>query len=91
MTLWLKPNVLAGTTFVEGALPALYSSTSTYAIGLLNRYVRQGFITLDPRLWGQPQGTAGCSTNQGAAGGWVECGAVPLPMIQHMPPNAMVN
>lgn len=100
LSLWLKPSVLAGNIYGDstggstctnsnacndGSLTAnLYSSTTTYAVGLLNRWVRSGYVGMDARLWGAAQGTTGCSTDQGSS--FTECGAMALPMVRHTPP-----
>ena len=89
LSMWMKPAILSGTAYYDGALPPLYNSPTMYAVGLLNAWLRQGFINTDPRLWGGYSGAPGCSPNGGIT--WTECGAVPLTPIRHLPPPAAVN
>ena len=89
ISMWMKPTILAGTSYVDGSVQPLYNSTTMYAVGLLNAWLRQGFVNIDPRLWGGQGAAPGCSTDGGAT--WTECGAVPLPAARHIPPSAMTN
>jgi hypothetical protein len=89
LSMWMKPAILAGTAYSDGALPPLYNSSTMYAVGLLNAWLRQGFMNIDPRLWGGASGAPGCSANGGIT--WTECGAVPLTPIQHIPPAPALN
>lgn len=89
LSMWMKPAILAGTSYVDGALPPLYNSPTMYAVGLLNAYLRQGFVNTNPLLWGGKVGAPGCSPDGGTT--WTECGAVPAPVIRHIPPSAATN
>ncbi len=89
ISLWLKPAILAGTTYTDGALPPLYNSSTMYAVGLVNAWLRQGFVNVDSSLWGGVAGAPGCSIDSGAT--WTECGAVPLATIRHIPAPPVIN
>ena len=89
VSMWLKPAILAGTTYSDGALAPLYGSPSMYAVGLVNAWIRQGFINVNPTLWGGGTAAPGCSANGGVT--FTECGAVPLAIVRHIPPPAAVN
>jgi len=89
LSMWMKPAILAGTAYYDGALPALYGSSPMYAVGLLNAWLRQGFINTSPALWGGKSAAPGCSADGGVT--FTECGAVPLAIVRHIPPPAAVN
>lgn len=97
ISMWLKPAVLAATTYnQDGALLPLAanatanSSGTLYAVGLLNEWVRSGFVNKSPLLWGGAPGAAYCSTSTSGATS-AECGAVPLTTIQHIRPDFASN
>jgi hypothetical protein len=84
---WMQTAVLANTTYDSQCAGLLFPSCPsphTYAAGLLNAWIREGMIMLDPSAWAG--GTAGCV--QGSGGIAVDCGAVPLTPIQHIAPPA---
>jgi len=101
MPLWLKPAVVASTTYGngsctdtrvcnDGALGPLYGSNPMYAVGLINAWVRAGFRSMMPQTWGAVQaGTHMCSRDNGVTP--VECGAMPMPIVRHLPPAGTVN
>jgi hypothetical protein len=80
---FFRQQVYLGTVFYEGAVPQLTDINGNpepmHMIGLLNAWLRQGFITMEPVLW------RGCLNNASAAS---ECGQS-FPVIQHMPPPAL--
>jgi hypothetical protein len=84
---WFRNAVQTAQIFSDGAVRPLTDVNGNleamYAIGLLNAWLRQGFVTMEPTIWGS------CSHDQGAT--LTECGAVPLAPIQHIPPPAAVN
>ncbi len=79
---YARTAVVAGTTYVDGALPALVETTGAavpmYFNGLLNAWLRQGMTSMEPTLWN------GCLNGK-------ECGAIQFTAIQHIPPPSAVN
>ena len=80
---FFRQQVFAGTVFYEGAVPQLTDINGNpepmHVIGLLNAWLRQGHITMEPTLW------RGCVNNASAAS---ECGQS-IPVVRHMPPPAL--
>jgi hypothetical protein len=76
---FFRQQVFAGTVFYEGAVPQLTDINGNpepmHMIGLLNAWLRQGHITMEPNLW------RGCLNHASASS---ECGQQ-IPMIQHIP------
>lgn len=69
---WFRGQVLAATVFQDGALTNGLTPvpTTMYAVGLLNTWLRHGFITLEPSMW------TGCLNG-------AECG-IQTPINQHL-------
>jgi hypothetical protein len=73
----------AGLLFVTCATNlAVTPPVHTYITGLLNAWLRAGYVSLDTYVWNA------CSTNTGVI---TDCGAMPLTPIQHIPSVMSVN
>jgi hypothetical protein len=102
---WLIPAILAwgkgaGTPLSDsnnmpldgGLLPLVHyypdnapHSEPMYPVGMVNSWLRKGLTSLEPSTW------KGCSRDGiWPATNFVDCGAVPSPSIQHIPPAAGV-
>lgn len=82
---FFRTQVYNLTTFNQQCAALLYIScpSPTYITGLLNAWLRAGYVSMEVPLW------RACSPDRGTT--FQECGAMPLPAIQHIVPAISVN